>query len=237
MRKFVFVFILILIYSACYSKICYRVLYNGELIEERNYEDGSLKSIVAYNLSNTKDSVVYDGEIKSYHYNGKNYHLVDPFPYSKYYYPNFDKSICNNYIYSVIKSRVLLENIIWSLASIDNEVLLDISSKRIIKESASNYSIEYKNLNVQCQLYGFFETYNNEKLRSLKIVIKNGLLIKILLMGEETNQVVLFDYSNNILQKEKIYYYKKGEYKPIYVEEYSIRTHKGPNHQRGKTNN
>ena len=225
MRKFLFVFIFILIYSACYSRICYRVLYNGKLIEERNYEDGSLKSIVAYNLSDTKDSIVYDGEIKSYHYDGKNYSLADSSPYSNYYYPDFDKSICNNYICRVIKSRVLLENIIWSLASIDNEVLLDstfLSSKRITKKGASNYSIEYKNLNVQCQLYGIFQTYNTEKLKSLKIVIKNGLLIKLLFKGEETDQIVLFDYFNNILQKEKIYFYKKGEYQPTYVEEYSI---------------
>lgn len=227
MKKILLVFMVTFIFigSACSSKICYRVSYNGNLIEERNYENGILKSIIAYNLSDTKDSIVYDGEIKLFNYIGDDYSLSESSPFSKYYYPDFDKSVCDNYVYGLIKSNVLLENVIWALASIDDKVMSSgacTSSNRIIKGNASNYCIEYKNLNTQCQLPGIFQTFNTEKLRSLKIVIKNGLLKKMFFKGEETDKRVLFDYSDGFLQKEKIYYYTKGESKPQYMEQYAF---------------
>lgn len=211
--------------SACYSKKCYRVLYNGNLIEERNYEKGVLKNIVVYNLSESKDSIVYDGELKSYRYNGNDYSPNDNFPFNKYYYPDFDKSIYDNYLYGMIKSRVLLENIMWSLASMDNEIVSDSTGlfsncNRIIKGGGCKWSIEYKNINIQCYSSGILQTYNIEKLQSLKIIIKNGALIKLLFKGEKTDKKVSFDYSNNHLQKEIIKYYEKGMSKPIYTEEY-----------------
>ncbi len=224
MRKFLFVFMVAFINSACANNICYQVLYNGNLIEEKNYEGEMLKSIIAYNLSDNKDSIVYDGgEIKSFHYNGNEYCPYVHSPLNNFYYPDFDKSICDNPVYELIKSRVLLENVIWSLVFIDNEVMSDstnLLSNRIINGDASNCSIDYKLINAHYQLPGVFQSYKVEKLKSLKIVIKDGLLTKLLLEGEETYKKVLFDYSNNTLQKEKIYHYQEGNSIPAYLEEY-----------------
>jgi hypothetical protein len=218
-----FVFLLTFIKSFCAAdSICYLVSYNGHLIEEKNYEDGTLKSIVTYCLSETKDSVVYDGEIKTFHHDGNKYLPSDSLPFCNYY-QDFDKSINDNSVYSLIKSKVLLENVIWSLASIDDEIMQNSAgslSNRTIKGNASDCSIEYKNLNKQYVLSGIFQTYNSERLQSLKIVIKDGLLIKIFFKGEFTDEMVSFEYSNSVLRREKIYYYKNGNSKPTYLEGY-----------------
>ena len=209
--------------SVCSGSNCYRVLYNGSLIEKRYYEDGVLKSIVAYNLSDTKDSIIYDGGIKCFHFSGNEYVDKDPFASKKHYDPYFDKSLGQSHIYNTVRSQILLEDVLWSLASIDSEITLDsirMSQNRIITEEASGCSIEYRDLNTQCQLYGLFQTYNTEKLESVKAIIKDGCLIKLLFVGEKTNKTVVFEYLNDCLYKEKVYYYNRGVEDCLFSEEY-----------------
>lgn len=220
--KGVFFLLFILFVTNEYSH-SYRVFYNGKLIEERNYEDGNLSSIVAYNLSDTKDSIIYDDEIKCYHYSNNRYVSVNPFSFQKYYYSNFDKSLSQNHIYYIIKYHTLLEDVLWSLALIDNEVAVDsarFSQNRIITEEEFSCSIEYKNLDVQCQLYGMFQTYNTEILKSIKVFIKNGFLTKMIFVGENTKKIVVFEYINDRLFKEMLYYYNNENDDICYSEEY-----------------
>ena len=223
MKNVWIIFFFFFVNISCSGSNCYRVLYNGSLIEERNYENGELKSIVAYNLSDTKDSIMYDGGIKCFHFLGNEYVDEDPFAFQKYYNSYFDKSLSQNLIYSTVESHVLLEDVLWSLASIDCEMALDsvrLSQNRIITEEASGYSIEYKKLDAQCQLYGLFQTYNTEKLESVKAIIKDGCLIKLLFVGEKTNKTVVFEYLNDCLYKVKICYYGRGVEDCLFSEEY-----------------
>ena len=144
MKKLLYFLIISFINCACYNGVYYQVFLNGNLIEDRYYEHGLLKSIVAYNISDTKDSIIYDGEIKNYHFYNKKYAIDSTFVFQKYFLSSFDQSIQGNLIYRMVKNHVLLEDILWSLATIDNEFIKgDISSikNRIITTDQSNCCI------------------------------------------------------------------------------------------------
>lgn len=194
---------------SCAPKTYYKVFRDGNLIEDRYYVKGRLKSIVAHNLSDTKDSIVYNGKIECYHWDDGEYISKEAYILEKFYYPDFDNSLRNHNIYRIITSHFLLENIMWSLASIDDETSNNIN--RNITKDASHCTVEYSNINTQCQLYDYlFQTYNTEILKQIKLFVDNGFLRKILLVGESTSKTVLFEYENNALFKEKIFYYKDG---------------------------
>lgn len=225
----VYLLIITFIICACsdkilYSdKICYQVFYNGDLIEDRHYEHGLLKSIVAYSHSDTKDSIIYDGEIKNYHYYNNKYSIDSLFIYGKYYQSDFDQSLQENHIYRIVKNHVLLEDILWSLALIDNASTksgINSIKKRIITADQSNFSIEYNNLEGQFRLYGLFDTFNTETLQSVKLKITEGFLTEVVLTGDETRKKAIYEYKNGYLYKEKVYSYNIVEKECNYYEEY-----------------
>ena len=223
MKKIYILLFICFVNNAFTQNNSYRVFYNGKLIEEWNYEDGNIRSIVAYNLSDTKDSIIYNNGMKCFHYSKNRYVPVDTFSFQKYYYSNFDKSLSQNHIYYIIKYHTLLEDVLWSLALIDNEVAVDsarFSQNRIITEEEFSCSIEYKNLDVQCQLYGLFQTYNSEMLKSVKVFVKDGRLNKMMFVGENTNKIVVFEYTNDCLCKEKVYFYNNENEDISCYEEY-----------------
>ncbi len=221
MKKILYVLLVGLFSCACSGNTCYQVFYNGELAEERYYENGILKSIVAHNCSDTKDSIVFDGAIRGFHLINNKYVSNDSMPFYKFYYPDFDYSLHRNEIYSYIDSRILLEGVLWSLASIDNELKTKAISK-IITRDASSIILEYQNLDTRCLLNGMFQLFNTEELKNIKVLIKDRALVKLILSGENIEKRILFEYFNGILYKEKIYYYNKGENESCYYEEYSF---------------
>ena len=117
----------------------------------------------------------------------------------------------------------MLESLLWSLASIDEEVSSDsiwLTKNRRITYEAGNSVITYSNLNRQCLLKGLFNTYNNEKLKTMKVFFKDGFLLKISFIGETTSQTASFEYKNGHLYRERICYYKTGNEDSYYSEEY-----------------
>lgn len=214
MRKILYFLMMVCLVSSCASKTYYKVFFDGNLIEDRYYVKGRLESVVAYNLSDTKDSIVYNGKLECFHWDNNEYIDKNAYLLEKFYHPDFDKSLRNNYIYKKIKSHTLLESTIWSLATLDDEISNDsthIYGKRLITEDVSNCKIEYYNINTQCVLYDYlFQTYNSEILKKVILFVNDGILKRILFVGENTNKTVLFEYKNNVLCKEKIFYYKNG---------------------------
>jgi hypothetical protein len=214
MRKILYFLMMVCLVSSCASKTYYKVFFDGNLIEDRYYVKGRLESVVAYNLSDTKDSIVYNGKLECFHRDNNEYIDKNAYLLEKFYHPDFDKSLRNNYIYKKIKSHTLLESTIWSLATLDDEISNDsthIYGKRLITEDVSNCKIEYYNINTQCVLYDYlFQTYNSEILKKVILFVNDGVLKRILFVGENTNKTVLFEYKNNVLCKEKIFYYKNG---------------------------
>lgn len=232
MKKILYFLIIPFINCACSESICYQVFYNGNLIENRYYEHELLKSIVAYNISNTKDSIIYDGDIKNYHFYDNKYSIDSLFVFKKYYYSSFDQSIQGNHIYRMVKSHVLLEDVFSSLSTIDNELTNGSTTSkknRIITTDHSNYCIEYNNLNGQFQLYGLFDINDELKdiLKSVKVIISDGYLNKLNIVGEKTRKTVIFKYENGSLSKVIINYYYKEEKEPSYSEEYYFKKGKG----------
>ena len=54
---------------------CY-VNYNCKIIETRHYQNDTLSSIIAYNCTDTKDSITYNGQdIVWYHYQDHDFYL------------------------------------------------------------------------------------------------------------------------------------------------------------------
>lgn len=224
LNKVVVLMTMMVVIVSCAPKTYYKVFFDGNLIENRYYVKGRLKSVVAYNLSNTKDSIIYNGSLESFHWDNNEYVGKDANIFEKFYYPDFNNSLRNDYIYRIIKSHTLLENIIWSLACLDNEIINDSTNvyrKRIITKKASDIIVEYTNIDSQSLLYGYlFQTYNTEKLKHVKVFVNDGFLKKILFIGENINKTVLFEYENNVLCKEKIIYYNNGV--ENYSEEFSF---------------
>jgi hypothetical protein len=111
------------------------------------------------------------------------------------------------------------------LAAIDDELnsghMLLSDNKRIVAMN-DVCNIEYTNIDSNIMLYGLFELYNTEILHSLKILIKEGLLYKLIFTGKKTRQVVDFEYENSILAKEKIYFYDIRTGKCSFTQDYSF---------------
>lgn len=224
MRKIIYIIIVVFVVSSCAPKTYYKVFFDGNLIENRYYVKGRLKSVVAYNLSDTKDSIIYNGYLESFHWDNNEYVGKDANILEKFYQPDFDNSLRNNYIYRIIKSHTLLESIIWSLACLDNEIInerTNVYRKRIITKKASDIIVEYTNIDSQSLFNGYlFQTYNTEKLKHVRVYVNDGFLKKILFIGKNINKTVLFEYENNVLCKEKIIYYNNGV--ESYSEEFSF---------------
>lgn len=66
MKKVYILLFICFVNNAFSQNNSYRVFYNGKLIEEWNYEDGNIRSIVAYNLSDTKDSIIYNNGMNAF---------------------------------------------------------------------------------------------------------------------------------------------------------------------------
>lgn len=210
---------------ACSKSTIYQVKCDDRLIEKRNYQNGKLQSIVAYNCTDTKDSIIFKDEVVWFHYGNNGFSLEKDVPFQKFYYPCFDKSLGDRAIYRMVKSQILLEDVLWSLAAIDDELnsghMLLSDNKRIVAMN-DVCNIEYTNIDSNIMLYGLFELYNTEILHSLKILIKEGLLYKLIFTGEKTRQVVDFEYENSILAKEKIYFYDIRTSKCSFTQDYSF---------------
>lgn len=199
------------------------VKYNGKTIEKRHYRNGSLNSIIAYNCTDTKDSIIYNGQdISWYHYRENCFQLDNLWPFHKFYYAYFDKSLQKNHIYDLVKSHLLIEDVLWSLAVIDNDISTDsmlLSKNRIVSQSENECCIIYK-IDSQCILHQLFETYKDEVLKTLSVYIKNGFLVKLFFEGEKTNKIVTFEYKNDSLVKEKIEYIDTQLGKSLFHEKY-----------------
>ena len=210
---------------ACSKSTIYQVKCDDRLIEKRNYQNGKLQSIVAYNCTDTKDSIIFKDEVVWFHYGDNGFSLEKDVPFQKFYYPCFDKSLGDRAIYRMVKSQILLEDVLWSLAAIDDELnsghMLLSDNKRIVAMN-DVCNIEYTNIDSNIMLYGLFELYNTEILHSLKILIKEGLLYKLIFTGKKTRQVVDFEYENSILAKEKIYFYDIRTGKCSFTQDYSF---------------
>ena len=210
---------------ACSKSAIYQIKCDDRLIEKRNYQNGKLQSIVAYNCTDTKDSIIFKDEVVWFHYGDNGFSLEKDVPFQKFYYPCFDKSLGDRDIYRMVKSQILLEDVLWSLAAIDDELNSDhilLSDNKRIVAMNDVCNIEYTNIDSNIMLYGLFELYNTEILHSLKILIKEGLLYKLIFTGEKTRQVVDFEYENSILAKEIIYFYDIRTGKCSFTQDYSF---------------
>lgn len=209
MRKTIVLLFIGLTISAFSQDYNYLVKCKGKLVEKRCYLNDTLNSIIAYNLTDTKDSITYDGQdIVWYHYREDDFKLDNLYPFHKFYYAYFDKSLQNNHVYDLIKSHYLIEDVLWSLADIDDGISSDslaLSQKRTIIRNETEYCIVY-NINSRCMLHQLFEIYKDEILNTLKVYIKNGFLVKLIFEGERINQIVNYKYKGCHLIKEKISY-------------------------------
>lgn len=223
MKYLIVVFLFSLNLNVSSQNYDYTVKYNGKIIENRHYQNDTLSSIIAYNCTDTKDSIIYNGkEISWFHYDDNGFRLDNLWPFHKFYYAYFDKTLQNNRIYDLVKSHLLIEDVLWSLAVIDNDISTDITSLSkdgIISQRGTEHCITYK-IHSQCILHQLFETYKNEVLETLSIYIKNGFLVKLFFEGEKTNKTVTFKYKQNSLIKEKIYYTDAQLGKTLFQEEY-----------------
>jgi len=187
---------------------CY-VKYNCKIIETRHYQNDTLSSIIAYNCTDTKDSITYNGQdIVWYHYLDHDFYLDKFSVFPKFYYAYFDKSLQKSQIYSLVKNQSLIEDILWSIAAIDDEINSDstlISNKKNINQDESECSIIYQ-IDSRCMLHQLFETYKDEVLKKLSVYIKKGVLVKLVFEGDHTNKIVTFKYKNNSLTEEKVCY-------------------------------
>lgn len=199
--------------------------HNKELIEKRNYEKGKLQSIISYEQNSSKDSVTYNGnDVQYFSFQGDSIVNISLCPYAKFYYCEFDESFHDNYIYHIINSHQLLERILYFLATIDSEITNDkeLAHKRqYIAINKNSICIQYKRINRKFQLFAEFETYRYETLKNMFIYINNGLLTNISLKGTQTDINISFEYQNQNLKKEKIYYYRKRSHKLSSYEDYS----------------
>ena len=209
MRKILILLFIGITISAFSQDYNYLVKCKGKLVEERHYLNDTLKSIIAYNCTDTKDSITYDGQnIVWYHYRKDGFELDNLYPFHKYYYAYFDKSLQNNHVYNLIKSHCLIEDVLWSLADIDNSISSDstlLSPKRTIIQNGTECCIIYK-IDSRCMLHQLFEIYKDESLNTLKVYIKDGFLVKLIFEGERINQIVDYKYKGCDLIKEKISY-------------------------------
>ena len=201
----------------------YLVEYNGKIIETRHYQNDTLSSIIAYNCTDTKDSITYNGQdIKWYHYRDHDFHLDSLSPFQKFYYAYFDKSFQTSQIYSLIKKQSLIEDVLWSLAVIDDEISSDStlsSNKKTIYQDESSCCIVYK-IDSRCMLHQLFETYKDEVLKELSVDIKNGVLSKLVFEGDNINKIVTFKYNNDSLIEETVRYLDSRTGKSCAHEEY-----------------
>ena len=167
MRKILILLFIGITISAFSQDYNYLVKCKGKLVEERHYLNDTLKSIIAYNCTDTKDSITYDGQnIVWYHYRKDDFELDNLYPFHKYYYAYFDKSLQNNHVYNLIKSHCLIEDVLWSLADIDNSISSDstlLSPKRTIIQNGTECCIIYK-IDSRCMLHQLFEIYKDESL-------------------------------------------------------------------------
>ena len=185
----------------------YLVKCNGKIVEERHYLNDTLNSIIAYNCTDTKDSITYDGQdVVWYHYRENDFKIDNLYPFHKFYYAYFDKSLQSSHIYDLIKSHHLIEDVLWSLAVIDDDISSEstlLSENRAIKHEGTECCITYK-INSRCMLHQLFETYKDEVLKTLTVYIKDGFLVKLVFEGERTNKIVNYKYKGTDLVKEKI---------------------------------
>ena len=209
MRKIVLLLFVGLTISAFSQDYNYLVKCEGKLVEERHYLKDTLNNIIAYNCTDTKDSITYDGQdIIWYHFRENEFQLDNLYPFHKFYYAYFDKSLQNNHVYNLIKTHCLIEDVLWSLAVIDDDISSDsiLSSKRrTIIQNGTECCIVY-NINSRCMLHQLFEIYKDEILNTLKVYIKDGFLVKLIFEGERINQIVNYTYKGRDLIKEKISY-------------------------------
>lgn len=207
------------------EQVTYLVRLDNEIIEERIYKKNELQSIVAFNCSDTKDSIVFKDGIVFYHYNVDGYVREEYSPYDKFYYMDFDKSQYNNGIYDLVKSHLLVEGVLWSLAALDETLGSDnvlLSDKKTVTKNSDGWNIEYVNINSKIQLPFLFETYNDEILKSLKIYITDGLLSKLSFDGTNTRQIVEFEYDNGVLHNEYVRVSDVNNGQLISVDEFSF---------------
>ena len=209
MRKIVLLLFVGLTISAFSQDYNYLVKCEGKLVEERHYRNDTLNSIIAYNCTDTKDSITYDGQdVVWYHYRENGFKLDNLYPFHKFYYAFFDQSLHNNHVYDLIKSHSLIEDVLWSLAVIDDGISSDSifsSKRRTIIQNGTGCCIVY-NINSRCILHQLFEIYKDEILNTLKVYIKDGFLVKLIFEGERINQIVNYTYKGRDLIKEKILY-------------------------------
>lgn len=214
----------LLFICSCSQSTTYQVKFNNKIVEDRCYMNGKLVNIIAYGDSNTKDSIIFDDDVVCYHYRDNEYSKDNEWPLSIYYYSSFDESMYQNEIYKEVKSKLLLEDILWSLAAIDSVLCSDnilLADKKEVSRNVNTCNIKYKDINSEIMYKGMFETFNHELLKSLYIHVESGFLSKIIFEGFETRKVVDFEYANGILSMERIQYFERDIC--IFLEEFSYK--------------
>lgn len=221
----IYLFILCILTGCDLFAQSFYTFHNEELIEKRSYKNEKLQSIICYEQQTPKDSLIYDGnDVQCFQLQGDSIIKELLCPYTKYYYCEFDESLQNNYIYQLVKSKKLLERILYFLATIDSEVTNDgasVEKRSTIVSNTDDYCVQYKNINMKFLFFAELETYRYEALESMYLNISNGILTHILLNGKNTDISIIFVYQNQVLKKEKIYYYKNKSHRYTFYEEYS----------------
>lgn len=194
--------------------IKYDVYFNEEKIEERTYNNDSLASVILFNASDTKDSLTLkDKELVSYHYVSPGYQLdsnsILPSLYWEYFYYNRS---WNGYLSKIIKSSLLLEDIIGLVEDMDSTLFSDgkfgCEKRKIMSDGTKTY-IKYSSINSRFHSKSLLSSFENENLRSFNIMVDNDLIKKIRLEGIVTIIDINLYYNADIIVMKKILFRNK----------------------------
>ncbi len=205
----------------------YNIFFNNEKVEVRTYNNDSLTNVILFNASDTKDSLALkDEELVSYHYISSGYELdsnsILPSLYWEYFYYNMS---WKGYLSKIIKSSLLLEDIIGLIENLDSTLFSDSKrgyQKRKIMSNGTKTYIKYSSINSRFHSNSLLSSFENENLKSFNITVDNGLIKKIRLEGSVTIIDVNLYYNADIIVMKKILYRNKlNNIKSIDVYNYS----------------
>lgn len=192
----------------------YNIFFNNEKVEERTYNNDSLTNIILFNTSDTKDSLTLKGnELVSYHYMSSSYELdsnsILPSLYWDYFYYNMSWNV---YLSKIIKSSLLLEDIIGLIETMDSTLFSDgkfgYEKRKIMSYGTMTY-IKYSSINSRFHSNSLLSSFENENLRSFNITVDNGLIKKIRLEGRVTIIDINLYYNADIVVMKKIIFRNK----------------------------
>jgi len=212
--------LLIVMWIFCITKVysqnvtVYEVFFNKTRIEERTYCKDSLANVILFNASDTKDSLALkDEKLVSYHYGPLGYELdsnsILPSLYWKYFYYNMSSK---RYLTKIIKSSILLEDIIGFIENMDSTLFSDGKfgyEKRKIMSNGTKTYIKYSSINSRFHSGSLLSPFEYEKLANFNIIVDNGLVKNIRLKGRVTIIDINLYYNADIVVMKKILFRNK----------------------------